>query len=66
MDSRQLWSALTQEVKDFEDMLQYQCAVDSSCDCIVTINTKHFLPFCSIPLYKPDDMIALIDDNNLK
>jgi hypothetical protein len=61
MDSDQLQAALLHRAKDFEDMLQYQCAISSFCDCIVTINTKHFSQFCNIPLYKPDELAVIID-----
>ena len=61
MDSNQLHTALQLEVKDFEDMLQYQCALSGQCDCIVTINTKDFKEFSSIPIYMPDDLLDLLD-----
>jgi len=61
MNDGHLRKSLQQEVKDFEDMLQYQCAISSFCDCIVTINTKHFSQFCNIPLYKPDELAVIID-----
>ena len=61
MDGDQLRLSLQQEVQDFEDMLQYQCAVSSACDCIVTINTKHFLPFSSLPVFTPDEFIAQLE-----
>jgi predicted nucleic acid-binding protein len=28
--------------KDLEDSLQYYCALENQCDCLVTINLKHF------------------------
>lgn len=28
--------------KDLEDSLQYHCALENNCDCVVTINTKDF------------------------
>jgi len=54
MDGGQLRASLQREVQDFEDMLQYQCAAFNGCDSIVTINTKHFLPFSSLPVFTPD------------
>lgn len=64
MDGEQLRKSLRQEVQDFEDMLQYQCAVSSACDCIVTINTKHFLPFSSMPVFTPDGLVAQLEPNS--
>ena len=36
--------------KDFEDMLQYQCARTANCEVIVTNNTKDFTEFCTLPI----------------
>ena len=38
----QLDSALAHHVKDYEDMLQYQCALAAGCDVVVTNNKKDF------------------------
>ena len=61
MDGGQLHTALRHEVKDFEDMLQYQSAVAGKCDCIVTINTGDFLEFSNLPIYSPDELLDLLD-----
>lgn len=61
MDRWQLRAALRHEVKDFEDMLQYQSALAGGCDCIVTINSKDFMEFSSLPIYSPDDLLNLLD-----
>ena len=61
MDGDQLRTALQHQVKDFEDMLQYQCALSGQCDCIVTINAKDFKEFSTIPIYTPDELLDLID-----
>jgi predicted nucleic acid-binding protein len=57
MDENLLADSLEQEVKDFEDMLQYQCAIRTNCDCIVTINTKHFSSFTIIPIFTPTEFL---------
>ena len=62
MDGGQLRRALRHEVKDFEDMLQYQSAIAGKCDCIVTINTDDFMEFSSLPVYMPDNLLDLLDD----
>ena len=62
MDGGQLRTALRHEVKDFEDMLQYQSAIAGKCDCIVTINIDDFMEFSSLPVYSPDNLLDLLDD----
>ncbi|MEE3447428.1 MAG: PIN domain-containing protein [Bacteroidales bacterium] len=57
MDNALLQKALTQPSKDFEDMLQYQCALTAGCDVIVTNNTKHFQDFCTISLKTSEDFL---------
>lgn len=49
MSADQLYKGLAQEVRDYEDMLQYQCAIAGGCDIIVTNNTKDYREFCEIP-----------------
>lgn len=49
-DSSQLDKALNHnDVRDFEDLLQYQCASAADCDIIVTNNVKDYREFCNIP-----------------
>ena len=57
MDVSQLNAALTQEVKDYEDMLQYQCAVAGNCDVIVTNNIRDYNEFCQIPYMSSRDFL---------
>ena len=59
MDRHQLQSAITDRARDFEDMLQYQCAVANQCDVIVTRNIKDFRVFSTLPLFSP---AAFIDE----
>ena len=61
MDREQLTVALAQEVKEFEDMLQYQCANNGGCDCIVTINKTDFMEFSTIPIYTPCELLNIIE-----
>lgn len=61
MDSDTLEQALYVEGKDFEDTMQYFCAVQNHCEAIITRNEKDFrfsrglkdLPE-PIPVYSPD------------
>ena len=48
-DNNQLQSAMMQKVRDFEDMLQYQCAKANGSDIIITNNGKDYAEFCDLP-----------------
>ena len=48
-DNAQLMAAMEMRVRDFEDMLQYQCAKANNCDVIVTNNGKDYAEFCDLP-----------------
>ena len=57
-DAAQLDTALNHEdVRDFEDLLQYQCAVAAGCDVVVTNNTRDYLEFCQLPLMTSRDFL---------
>jgi hypothetical protein len=43
--------------KDFEDMLQYQCAVAGGCDVIITNNKKDFLAYSRLPLFTAEEYL---------
>lgn len=60
-DGNQLLTALKQRVRDFEDMLQYQCAKTGRCDFIITGNSRDFAAFCDIPLMSAADFLAQLD-----
>lgn len=45
----QILRNVIQNPSDFEDGLQYQAAIDSGCDCIITRNKKDF-GFAEIPI----------------
>ena len=55
MDASQLDYAIAHPSIDFEDMLQYACAIANDCDAIVTSNTKHFL-MSGISVMKPSEV----------
>jgi len=56
MDEEQLRAAIAHPAPDFEDMLQYQCALSAGCDVIVTRNTRHF-SFSELPLCTPQEFL---------
>lgn len=57
-DTHQLDTALNYgAVHDFEDMLQYQCALAAGCDIIVTNNTRDYEEFCQLPFMTSRDFL---------
>ena len=60
MDNAQLQNALEQRSKDFEDMLQYQCAIAANCEYIISGNKKHFRDFCELPLMTANELLTEI------
>ena len=59
-DDSQLQEAMGQRVRDFEDMLQYQCAKAAVCDIIVTNNGRDFAEFSALPLLSAAEFLTQI------
>ena len=59
MDRDQLRQAIDHPSKDFEDMLQYQCALAGNCDVILTRDTKGFSDYSLIPTMTAEEFISL-------
>lgn len=55
----QILRSLQSGFKDFEDGLQYQCALDAHCDCIITRNKKDFID-SSIPVMTAGEFISTV------
>lgn len=53
----QLDKALNQIVNDFEDLLQYYCALSGECDLIITNNKKDFEEFCQLPTFTSEEFL---------
>lgn len=60
-NAAQLDVALNHPVKDFEDMLQYQCALAAGCDVVVTNNKKDFHEFCRLPFLTSEEFLLQLD-----
>lgn len=58
---QEVMAAIDQPVKDFEDMLQYQCAKAAGCDYIVTNDRRHY-DFSDIPHFTSADFVDQLDD----
>lgn len=60
-DTEQLDVALAHPVRDYEDMLQYQCALAAGCDVVVTNNKKDFHEFCKLPFLTSEEFLLQFD-----
>ena len=60
-DVSQLDAALANPVKDYEDMLQYQCALAAGCDVIVTNNKRDFQEFCQLPFLTSEEFLLQVE-----
>ena len=60
-DVQQLDASLQTEVKDFEDMLQYQCAKAAGCDVIITNNKRDFYAFSDLPFLTSMEFLLQFD-----
>lgn len=58
MDGNQLQAALGRKVRDFEDMLQYQCAKAAGCEVIITNNKRDFEEFSDLPVMTAEEYLA--------
>jgi predicted nucleic acid-binding protein len=58
MNDEQVENALCSDMPDFEDMLQYEAALSSKCNVIVTRDKKrHFPQDGRIPILSPEDFL---------
>ncbi len=53
-NAEQIKQAIALGANDFEDALQYQSALDSQCECIITRNEKDFR-FSKIPVHSAEN-----------
>ncbi len=61
LGKQEVMAAIAQPVKDFEDMLQYQCAKSAKCDYIVT-NDRHHFEFSNIPHLTSSAFVEQLDE----
>lgn len=59
-------AVMNKDFTDIEDSLQYQCAVDNHCDCLVTINLKDFrmADQTSIKILSPMELYLTLKDKS--
>ncbi len=58
-NKKQLDKAIALKASDFEDALQYQCAKEANCDCIITRNQKDF-SFSDIPVLSAEEFLNMV------
>ena len=61
LGKQEVMAAIAQPVKDFEDMLQYQCAKTAGCDYIVTNDRRHY-DFSDIPHFTSAEFVNRLDE----
>ena len=61
LGKEEVMSAIAQPVKDFEDMLQYQCAKAAGCDYIITNDHRHY-DFSDIPFFSSSAFVEQLDE----
>lgn len=61
LGKQEVMAAIAQPVKDFEDMLQYQCAKAADCDYIVTNDHRHY-EFSDIPYFSSAVFVQHLDE----
>ena len=49
---------LASKFRDFEDMLQFQCAKAGDCDIIITNNKRDFAEFSDLPIMTADEFLS--------
>ena len=58
LDAQSIQVAIKKPCRDFEDMVQYQCAIANRYDAIITNNKKDFIEFCKLPLYTAAEFLS--------
>ena len=61
LGKQEVVSAISQPVKDFEDMLQYQCAKAAGCKYIVTNDRRHY-EFSDIPHFSSATFVEQLEE----
>ena len=61
LGKQEVVSAISQPVKDFEDMLQYQCAKAAGCNYIVTNDRRHY-EFSDIPHFSSATFVEQLEE----
>jgi len=57
-DQHVIKQAIAAEFKDFEDAVQYVCAIHASADCLVSRNPAHFPTAEDCPVLTPAEFLA--------
>ena len=61
LGEKEVLESIANPVKDFEDMLQYQCAKAANCDYIVTNDRRHY-DFSDIPHLTSAEFVEQLED----
>lgn len=63
VDSSVIHSAILRRWKDFEDAVQYEAAIHSKADCIVTRNIKDFEDREGVVILSPEEFVSKYCNN---
>ncbi len=61
VDSKTIDLAITSDFNDFEDAIQYSCAIENNLTTIITRNVKDYNK-ASITILTPETFIAILDE----
>ena len=64
LSKEHITAAIAHPTKDFEDILQYQCARAADCEVIVTNNAKDFTEFCTLPIMTSSEFLTSFISQN--
>ena len=57
LDSQLIQVAIKEPCKDFEDRVQYECAIANHYEAVITNNKKDFIDFCKLPLLTAAELL---------
>ena len=57
LDSQCIRIAIKEPCRDFEDRVQYQCAIKNHYEAVITNNKKDFVDFCKLPLLTATELL---------
>ena len=60
VDTKMIAQSLDSPVSDFEDAIQYHCAIRGNADCIVTRDLRHYR-HADLPILAPDTFLASLE-----
>ena len=60
VDTKVISQAIDSPVRDFEDAIQYHCALHGNADCLVTRDLRHYRN-ADLPVFGPENFLSSLD-----